>query len=304
MIHDMRSKALWVASLMLLVCLIAVLIGYRYSQVTFERAEIQAQLLSKENRELRDRLAKQTQSIEAVERQLRDKLSRTTVVEQGPAVHRQGELPVMNGVAMFRDPGGKDLWRKLDRRAVAHGYGPTILMLGLPPETNAKLMDLLVEKDESAWDANQAAETAGLSVDEETKARHAAENAVNDQIVALIGKTDGDLLNIQNQVGMSGPIAVRTSIALDLSLTGNPLSPDQFAAASQVYNEMKPYGSAFTDSPIQTPDPVSGLTPYYSTLLARLSQTLNPTQIAVLKDEYVEQVQLQQYRLGIASHSP
>ena len=55
------------------------------------------------------------------------------------------------------------IFNRQTRRNVLRNFGPGIAALNLPPEQAAKLKDLLVERELSANDAQQAAEAAGLA---------------------------------------------------------------------------------------------------------------------------------------------
>jgi hypothetical protein len=92
---------------------------------------------------------------------------------------------------------------------------------------------------------------------------------------------------------------------MDLSLAGVPLSSAQLIATAQAYSDAGLFGFSLGSMPVEeTTDPATGLTPYYSKLLDRLSQSLTPAQIAVVNEEYVEQIQLNQYKLQTANHAP
>jgi hypothetical protein len=283
-------------------CVLVVAIGYLRSRAEVRGLHAEIDLLTEENRKLRSQLANAEKSREFAERSLQ-KLEAQNSTRPSP---QRRNLQGFDGLAMFRTPAYKPLWRKRERRAVMHAWGGIILSMKLPPEQVSKLLDLMVEQAESAWDANEASQLANLPNDQAEKARHAAENVVNDEIKALVGQSNADLLQMAESFpGPHAPWVVQSTIGLDLALAGAPLSPEQFSVMVHSYDEARLYPGPVGGVPDdETPDPATGLTPYFSAMLDRLSQSLSPDQIAVVKNDYIEQIQLQQYQQQLAPRAP
>jgi hypothetical protein len=300
----MRRFALWSIAALLL-CLIVAVIGYIHSRDEAIALKARLDALAIDNGKLRTQLADAVKSREAAAGVSQEMKSKASGELPPPPHHRNVQR--RESVEMFRNPTTKVLWRKLERRGNMYIYGDLLPMMGLPPDQLSKLLDLMVEQTESGLDANEASKLNNLSDADAAKARQAAENVVAEQIKELIGPNNAAMLQLAtSSPGPTAPASVYSEIGVDLSLAGIPLSPGQFDAAAQIYNEVRPYPTfniGIADD--QTPDPATGLTPFYNALLDRLSQILTPAQIAVIKDDYVEQVQFRQYELQqTANHPP
>lgn len=191
------------------------------------------------------------------------------------------------------DPAFAPLRRKNLLRVIQQQYGYAFAQLNLPPGDLAKLKQLLLARMEARFDANALAAEAGFSGREVETAQHQAEDSVTDEIKALVGDTGYAALQASFKASQYAPL-IAGSVGYDLDAAGVPLMPRQTVALAQFFATHDP--SADQAAAAQVPDPQTGLTPYYQSLLDQLSATLTPDQIPVMKDYFLELEQQAQYR--------
>jgi hypothetical protein len=153
-------------------------------------------------------------------------------------------------------------------------------------------------------DARDVAQQAGLSPRETRLAVSQANDGVNGEISALIGADGLSQLN-QPQTGMfKGMIA--GSVGVDLEMAGSPLTPAQTTALAQAFAEGMRASFPGGGPANQTPDPGTGLTPVFQSILDHMTPSLAPEQVPAVKSYLLEQVQQQQYfrKTTAASHNP
>jgi len=197
------------------------------------------------------------------------------------------------------------VWAAQQRRNMLRQYGPALAKLNLPPDQLAKLKDLLVERDMSAMDAQQAAEAAGLKQgspgwrDAMTQAAAAAEQ----DITNLMGTNGAQFLqrlqaraNFENQV--------ENTYSADFADGGAPLNPEQSAALAQAMADANYAGRSTADRPANynLVDPTTGLTPHESRVLQSAAATLTPAQLEIYKADLLQSHQqaaiLKEYQNG------
>jgi len=195
---------------------------------------------------------------------------------------------------MRKDPSYAWIWRKQQLRNVQRQYGDVIAAMKLPPDEVTKLRNLLVERETAQSDARETALQAGLSPGEVGVAVSQAKSDINDEIESLVGD-DAYKLLLQQPPGMF-KIMISNSAGLDLEMAGIPLTPAQTSSLAQAYSDVYKSGiTEFFSGNNDTPDPETGLTPKAQALLDRVTPSLTPEQLPVMKDYLIEQIQQQQY---------
>jgi hypothetical protein len=191
------------------------------------------------------------------------------------------------------------------RRNVLRQYGAGLASLNLPPDQISKLKDLLVERDLSATDAQQAAAAAGLERGSPAW-RDAIKQAATDvehEMTALLG-TDASLVMTKLQSDTIIQNQVQSTYVLDFADAGVALNPDQARSLAQAMANSSFGGKDLSTRPAgynQT-DSLTGLSPHDQRTLDAAAQALAPAQLEVLKTDLIEAHQqtaiMQQYRSG------
>jgi hypothetical protein len=178
-----------------------------------------------------------------------------------------------------------------NRRNVLRQYGDAISELNLPRDQAAKLKDLLVERNLSTSDAQQAAEAAGLQRGSQAwrDAIKQATDGVDQEMTTLLG-TDGrqTLQKLQLQSGMQNQI--QFNYAPDLEDAGVGLTPEQSRGLAQALVSTRNPGSlpAEMRQGYNQPDPATGLSPYDNRMLEAAAQVLSPAQVQILKADQIQ----------------
>jgi hypothetical protein len=177
---------------------------------------------------------------------------------------------------------------KRQLRDVQRRFGDTIAAMKLPADQARKLRELLVSRANAQTDTRDVSRESGLSPEETKYAVAQAADEVNNEIKALIGDDNFAALQ-QPPIGILKPI-IENSIGLDLAMSGTPLTPAQTTMLAQSFSPILRPGP-MPGGANQKADPVSGLTPYYQTLLDSVSPNLTPDQLPAVKAFLVDQVQ-------------
>jgi hypothetical protein len=226
----------------------------------------------------------------------------------GGAVSVAGSKPRNPGFSfdsMRKDPAYAWIWRKQQLRNIQRQYGDAIAAMKLSPDETAKLRNLLLERVNSQTDAREAAQQAGLSLEEVNQAVSQAQSEVNDEIKSLIG--DDDYKQLLLPPSSMFKMLIGNTVGLDLEMAGSPLTPAQTTSLAQAYSEgVRNSGYGLFGGPNQTPDSETGLTPNSQALLDRMTPSLTPDQIPVIKDYLLEQLQQQQFiqKMNAANRGP
>jgi len=292
-----RRIAPWLVSIAAILFGTLALNGYYHNRAEISVLRNEVEEASERTHKLQSQL-----TLAEIARDDAERLIRETKGEHQPTPSStQSHRLVANNEEMRKDPRYVSLWREIERRTIKRLDGPIVARMNLQPDQEAALYDLLVERVESSLDGNQAAQQANLPVKDCEAAQQAAWNAVGEQIAALIGQQNFDTL--QGQVAMYY-WSVANSIAVDFTLAGSPLTPDQEYSLAQSYKaaHLQP-GLAFVDPNNQTPDPQSGFTPDYQAFFDSAAPILNPVQQAIFREELLERVEFQQYSQEMAARA-
>lgn len=184
-----------------------------------------------------------------------------------------------------KDPAYAAVWRKQQMRIIQQRYGYAFAAMKLPPDDVARLKNLLLTRTEARLDAGDAGQAAGLSGPELSTAEKQAETAVTDEIKGVVGEAGYAQLMASQKASQFEPL-IANSLAVDLSAAGVPLMPDQESALAQIFADHDTNNSPGAAG--QIPDPQTGLTPFYQSLLDRISPNLAAAQIPVIKDYFIE----------------
>jgi cell division septum initiation protein DivIVA len=177
------------------------------------------------------------------------------------------------------------------RRNILRQYGDALAALNLPPDQLSKMKDLLVERELSTNDAQQAAEAAGLQRGTQPwrDAMQQATDSVDQEMTAVLGTDSHPVFQkLQNESNYLNQI--QYNYAPDFSEAGAPLNADQTRALADAMAAARNPGAT---TPAQmradyVADPDTQLTPYDNRLLTAAAQVLSPAQLQVLKTEQIQ----------------
>jgi hypothetical protein len=200
--------------------------------------------------------------------------------------------PSRNPDDLRKDPAYAAIWRKQQLRIIQQRYGYAFAAMKLPPDDLARLKGLLLTRVQARLDAADAGQAAGLSGPETSTAEKQAENAVTGEIKGLVGDAGYALLTASQKASQFEPL-IANSVAIDLEGAGVPLMPEQASALAQVFADHDTKSGPGAAG--QVPDPETGLTPFYQSLLDRVSPNLNAAQTPIVKDYFIELEQQGQY---------
>jgi RNA polymerase sigma factor (sigma-70 family) len=241
-------------------------------------------------RSLQGRLAAAEKALTASEQSLRE----NSIAARVPA-RMDGSAPnspARNPDDRRKDPAFAAIWRKQQLRTIQQQYGYAFAAMNLPPDELARLKDLLLERTQARLDAADAGLAAGLTGAELATAERQAENSVTDEIKGFVGDAGYAQLAASLRASQFAPLIANT-VAVDLSAAGVPLLPEQVSFLAQNFAAHDTaYGPG---AAAQVPDPQTGLTPFYQSLLDRVSPSLTAAQIPVMKDYFIELIQQGQY---------
>ncbi len=165
--------------------------------------------------------------------------------EPGARASRNGKT-IRIGDILKEHPEYAALYAKQIRRNVLRMYGGDFTSLNLPPDQLSKLKDLLVERQMSGIDAQEAAEDAGLQrgSPEWQEAVKQSYQEVQQQITALLGPNGNSLL-LQLQARAAMQNQVQYTYAPDFMDAGVPLSAAQASGLVQAMADTNYAGQGY-----------------------------------------------------------
>jgi hypothetical protein len=281
----------WIIVLALLLCIAALVPGYLDRGARIQVLELRVEKLTREASESAKREKAQLTDVRQGQRNGDQANGSAGPAPTGaPARNLSSAQPhVISVDDMRKDPDGAALWRKHERRHIQRLYGETLAAMNLPPGELAKLRDLLVDRDAARMDAVDAAHQAGLSESETRIASAQAISDVDGEIRALIG--DANLKALQGPQAAQYKTMIEDSIGIDLTIEGSPLTTTQSAQLARLWTD----GISRNMPNAWVPDPSTGLTPLFQSILDHAATILAPEQVPVLKAYLLEQVQMNQY---------
>jgi hypothetical protein len=177
------------------------------------------------------------------------------------------------------------------RRNMIRQYGAVLASLNLPPETLARLKDLLVHQMMASDDAGAAAMAQGL--ERGTPAwRVALQQAtadLQDQITATL-QTATTLNWAQLQARVAFNNQVQYTYAPEMSLSGAPLTAAQSQGLLQAIADANYAGKDLSTRPANynERDPATGLTPHDVQIQNNAAASLTPEQIQILETQQIQ----------------
>jgi len=270
------NKNLLIAVLSILSCflLAALLFSLRSNQSILER-----------NRLLDAKLAEATRTL------AKKKLNSLTVSAANTSNPNTGTSGNPDRVSPFIDPNYAWLWKRQSLRNVWSNFGRGISALGLSDNDRKRLEELLVAKNQAAFDALDAAVLANLPETERGLAVQQTISAIDAEIIGLIGK-DGEK-SLEDRSAIEGwNASVESGVAIDLSESGQPLSSQQ---KNQLALAMFQSSNFPLDKPDDSPEAKGELSKQGTAIMSRAANFLTPEQLAVLRQYEIEQLRQWQY---------
>jgi hypothetical protein len=200
-----------------------------------------------------------------------------------------------------RGPGSAGAAARVDRRRASPEDERTILLsheameryatilasLHLPPERLRRLRDLIVEREESAGDAEALAKDYWLDPADAATARAKAEADFDRAITDVAGLSGGQ--EILEMLSLTPQLAdITGTVDHELAAMGSPLTADQLLALARAYKNAFAPSARTGQSPFDRTegfDPQTGLAGADREILARASGRLTPEQLEVLRND-------------------
>jgi hypothetical protein len=261
---------------------------------------------AKQAAEAKSLLAKTEAALPAAQRDLR-----LEAEKNGSGASQSSSSGLSNGDFDFeqflrglaKDPAFAPLWHRHQLRQINRRFGELFLTLKLPADQLAKLRQLLIDRDEAAYDARDEAKKDGLGATATARAVTQAMGEVNSDIKTLIGADAYD--QIQSEPIISGlKRTVQQQAGADLAAAGVPLSDDQLFALANIYFDVEVPGKnhSFGTLPMAAPpDTTTGLTPKNATILSQATRFLTAAQIPVLRQSLTEASEEEGYLIKSAA---
>jgi hypothetical protein len=194
---------------------------------------------------------------------------------------------VVNIKDVIRDhPEWVALERKEQRRNVVRQYGRAIAALSLSADQATQLKELLVEREVTSTDAQDAATQAGLRWDSEDAKKSVSEATkdLNQAINSLIGSEANEKLEALKDTANYGSLNNMDNFALDMVDAGVAMSPDQSQALAQWLHDLpNPAKNPDASTPgYKDVDHTTWQSPLDQQFFAKAATMLTPTQLQVL----------------------
>jgi hypothetical protein len=191
------------------------------------------------------------------------------------------------------DPRYAPILRKTRLREVERRYGAGIKKMGLSPDIEHKVRELLVAKIESSTDARILAEEQqwdkrGI---EAAVARSSA--GIEAEIESLIGAEGISALETSDRLS-AAHMLVEREIGTDLAAAGVPLSPSQETAVAEMILSPDRFNVSLDDT-----DPKTGLPRGWAPFMSRLQAVLTPDQLRHAQESLISRVEEIKYHRSI-----
>ncbi len=170
-------------------------------------------------------------------------------------------------------------------------YHEVVSSLGLSPENEIKLINLLCAQDERAIGVarNAASTTEPSQLKAWAASVDLAHSSVSAEIRELLGDNAFEILEKAKQFQYH-ELAVDNTFAVDLALDGVPLTPDQRTAMVHIYDDtVTAPRKTIPDERGQLPvDPQTGFSETDEMLLDHASTVLSPAQMQSLRKSLID----------------
>jgi len=195
---------------------------------------------------------------------------------------------------MRKDPKYAAVWRRDQKRKLWLTYQNVWSSLGYSLQQVDKVLNTLVDREEAAMDAKEAASAAGLSPQEISQALAEAVNSYNEKLKSTLGTAGYAGIEDAPQITQFNAW-FDSAVGVDLQASGTPATAQQESSLAQTYVDFRKGGIGATADPNAPPDPQSGLNPYFAALLNSFASELTPAQAQIMRDYFVDQVTANQY---------
>ncbi len=185
------------------------------------------------------------------------------------------------------------LWRNQYRREVERKFGEAIESLGLAEDAVPKLKELLVERETSAWDAEDAATHVGIKrgTQELTDAIVDAQAEVDEKIAAYIGAEK--YARLRELAGAQKYIKQANNLSSDIAASSTPLSSTQTRELAVVLGDVAEDGAQASDK-TGTLDRETWMRQSDGRLLDRAGKVLSKEQLKALRQTLAEQNEMRE----------
>jgi RNA polymerase sigma factor (sigma-70 family) len=255
-------------------------------------AELDSAANAKRVSELAGKLSIDDAALEAMRAQASASKAGPGSAGGGTATSGQGVKVVHLKDILREHPEYEALQKKEFRRSVVREYSRAIASLNLPTDKAAQLKELLIERELTSFDAENAATQAGFAQGskEEGKAVSDATKDSNQAITALIGSDASEKLEALKGTEFFGSQTGVDDFAVDMADAGVSMSTDQTQALAQslhvLSNPAKNPNAASPD--YAKVDPSTWQSPLDLQLFANAEAFLTPAQLQVLKTSRAE----------------
>lgn len=223
-------------------------------------------------------------------------IAASAAVTAGPPATTRASAPTTTPVTPASENSAVDAAARDDEQRVANraeqmfrrnaltsyiaGFEP----LQLPPDKLARAKEIILARSHAAQNARQSVR----SMDELFAAAAAMDRAMDEQMTALLGPHDNEILRAGKRED-----SLDWTIGTDMWDGGAPLQPGQLPALAQAYEQVKfePPSPWASPNEAQTPDPQTGLSRQDTTLLAATARSLSPSQQEILRKSLIEENQ-------------
>jgi hypothetical protein len=164
-------------------------------------------------------------------------------------------------------------------------YESILESLELPRDRLQRLQKLILERQESAWDAAELSKDYRLDPGDASTAEEQAEEAFDQKIAEVVGhpndQTVLEMLSLTPQLS-----DIYGSVEKDLVAAGYPMTADQLLQLADAYKETYAHPSGTAGAPFDRNigfDSQSGLAAADRQVLARASAFLAPSQLSIVQ---------------------
>jgi len=275
-----------------LVAIIALAVAWREYKAaqTFTRNLTDAQ---QQNVQLNHQLAEAKTSRDQAVKQVAELKSRN---EQSQAQAPNRNVQTVHLSDIIKDhPEYAELHTKDIRHRIIYQYGASLLALNLQADQLAKVKDLLVERQQSATDAMEAAQANGIAQGSR-EWRAAVNEATADTTQALdsLLQTSANTSLAEFELVNNTRTSSGINIGAEITDAGLPLTDAQTLAIAKASADAS-FRSPNAQHPpnYNTPDPTTGLTPKQTQMINQVAPALSPAQLEVYKTALLQMMQRQ-----------
>jgi len=277
------------AAVLLLGC---VALGYQVLRQRTEIVRVDLDLKVEDQAAQKRNAGLERQLAAALEAQLRaEKQAAQPAQNSAKSPASDGAVKVVHISDIIKEhPEYAEIQARQARRGIYQQYGAGFDSLNLQPAQVTKLKDLLVERNQTAADARQAAIAAGL--EQGTPAYWAAikqaTDAVDQEMTTALG-TDGGAIVQKLQAASGARNQIMYNYAPDFDEAGASLTTDQNRGLEQAISASRKLDgiAASARQGYFQSDPATGLSPSDNRLIEAAAQVLSPAQLQILKADQI-----------------